>query len=73
MALRFEKWLGVLKQILADSPPEQRTFSYAIKQQLFKEDPTCKLCGNRIMAIEDSEVDHKDPYSKGGPTTLENA
>ena len=73
MALRFEKWLGVLKQILADSPPDQRIFPYAIKQQLYKDDPTCKICGNQILTIADAEVDHKDPYSKGGPTTIGNA
>jgi hypothetical protein len=73
MNIRFKKWLDVLDAILAGSPPNQRIFSYTIKQQLFSDDPTCKLCGNRIMAIEDAEVDHIVPYSKGGPTTIENA
>jgi hypothetical protein len=73
LASRFKKWLNVLDSILADSPPNPRIFPYAIKKQLFSDDPTCKLCGNQIMAIEDAEVDHKIPYSKGGPTTIENA
>ena len=73
MGIRFKKWLDTLDGIAKGSPPSPRVFPYAVKKQLFDEDPTCKLCGNRIMAIEDSEVDHKDPYSKGGPTTLNNA
>jgi 5-methylcytosine-specific restriction endonuclease McrA len=44
-----------------------------VKKELFESDPTCAICHNRIMAIEDAEVDHKIPYSKGGPTTLDNA
>ena len=71
MKIRFKKWLDVLDNLT--SPPSPRIFPYTIKKQLFDEDPTCKLCGNQIMAIEDAEVDHKDPYSKGGPTTLDNA
>jgi len=73
MTFRFEKWLNVLKQILADTPPSPRNFPYAIKKQLFDADHTCKLCGNQIMAIEDAEVDHIKPYSQGGTTTLDNA
>jgi hypothetical protein len=61
MNIRFKKWLDVLDSILAGSPPNSRTFPYAIKERLFSDDPTCKLCGNRIMAIEDAEVDHIDP------------
>jgi hypothetical protein len=73
MAFRFEKWFDVLKQIMANTPPSPRNFSYAIKNQLFYADPTCKICNNRIMAIEDAEVDHIIPYSKGRTTTLDNA
>lgn len=73
MNIRFKKWTDVLASIIAGSPPNPRIFPYAIKKQLFADDPTCKLCENQIMAIEDAEVDHKIPYSKGGPTTIENA
>jgi hypothetical protein len=71
MTMRFEKWMEALKKIVSGT--NQRNFSYQIKKQLFEQDPTCGICHNRILAIEDAEVDHKDPYSKGGPTTLENA
>jgi hypothetical protein len=73
MGARFKKWLDTLDSITKSSPPSPRNFSYAVKEQLFKDDPTCKLCGNSIMAIEDAEVDHIEPYSQGGPTTLGNA
>jgi hypothetical protein len=73
MNTRFKKWLDVLDSILAGSPPNPRTFPYAVKKELFDTDPTCEICHNQIMTIEDAEVDHKVPYSKGGPTTMENA
>jgi len=73
MSIRFKKWLDTLDSIIKGSVPSTRFFSYAVKKELFEKDPTCQLCGNRIMAIEDSEVDHKDPYSKGGPTEFDNA
>ncbi len=71
MKIRFKKWLDTLDSIV--SSPSSRTYNYAIKKQLFDADPTCGICHNQILAIEDAEVDHKDPYSKGGPTTLDNA
>jgi hypothetical protein len=54
MNIRSKKWTDVLNSILAGSPPKPRIFPYAIKKQLFNDDPTCKLCGNQIMAIEDA-------------------
>jgi 5-methylcytosine-specific restriction endonuclease McrA len=73
MRVRFKKWLDTLDFIISGTPPSPRVFPYAIKKQLFDADPTCKLCKNQIMAIEDAEVDHITPYSQGGPTTLDNA
>jgi hypothetical protein len=71
MRTRLAKWLGVLDSIVSN--PTSRNFSYEIKRQFFEKDPTCGICHNHILAIEDAEVDHIDPYSKGGPTTIENA
>jgi hypothetical protein len=71
MKIRFKKWFNILDKI-AD-PPSPRVFPYLIKKQLFDEDSTCKICNNRILAIEDAEVDHIKPYSQGGTTTLDNA
>jgi hypothetical protein len=71
MKIRFKKWLDTLDSIVSGT--SQRIYNYEVKKQLFAQDPTCGICHNRILSIEDAEVDHKDPYSRGGPTTLENA
>lgn len=58
-----------LKDILGN----KRFFSKEEKVLLFEKDPTCALCGNVILDINDSEVDHIVPYDHGGPTELSNA
>ena len=50
-----------------------RTFDESIRQELFHRNPVCAICGNKILTIEDCEVDHIIPFSKGGPTSIENA
>jgi len=70
---RFRIWLDKLNDIIGDKGYEQRTFSYQIKKSLFDKNPVCAISGQRILAIEDSEVDHIIPYSKGGKTNIENA
>ena len=71
MRTRFKKWRDTLDAIVSTSQP--RIFPYTLKKELFDNDPTCKICKNRIMVIEDSEVDHVTPYSQGGATTIDNA
>ena len=44
-----------------------------IKKALFRPGYICSYCGNEILSIEDSEVDHIIPFSLGGKTVLENA
>lgn len=70
---RFKIWLDKLDEILGDESYQQRTFSYEIKKQLFDKNPVCAISGQTILAIEDAEVDHIIPYSKGGKTELKNA
>lgn len=72
---RFRMWLDIMEDIMkqdieTDNP---RCFPDSIKSQLYNEDPTCKLCGQRILNYDDAHVDHILPYSKGGLTVLENA
>ncbi len=50
-----------------------RNFDYIIKEQLFYAGYVCPYCNNEILKIEDAEVDHIIPYSRGGATTEENA
>jgi hypothetical protein len=51
MRTRFNKWLSVLDTIV--SSPTSRNFGCEIKKRLFEQDPTCGICHNRILAIED--------------------
>lgn len=70
---RFRTWLDTLEEIIGKDSYQQRIFSYSIKEKLFNENPYCAISGQRILAIEDAEVDHIIPYSQGGTTTIENA
>ncbi|MGI4734611.1 MAG: HNH endonuclease family protein [Janthinobacterium lividum] len=70
---RFRIYFDMLDRIIGDSNYSQRTFSPQLKAKLFKENPVCAISGQQILAIEDAEVDHIIPYSKGGPTSPENA
>jgi 5-methylcytosine-specific restriction endonuclease McrA len=73
LKLRFKIWLDKLDEIVGNSGYQNRTFSYQIKKELFDRNPVCAISGQRILTIEDSEVDHILPYSKGGKTEIENA
>lgn len=70
---RFKIWFNKLDEIIGDNSYQQRNFPYSIKKRLFEENPVCALSGQKILAIEDSEVDHILPFSKGGKTIYENA
>lgn len=70
---RYKIWFEKLEEIIGNNGYEQRTFSYQVKQDLFIKSPICAISGQRILAIEDAEVDHIVPFSKGGKTELENA
>lgn len=70
---RFKIWLEKLDEIIGDNGYEKRTFSYQIKKELFDKNPVCAISNQQILAIEDAEVDHITPFSKGGETKVENA
>jgi uncharacterized protein with ParB-like and HNH nuclease domain len=70
---RFKIWFEKLDEIIGNNGYEQRTFSYQTKKELFEKNPVCAISRQRILAIEDSEVDHIVPFSKGGKTEMENA
>lgn len=71
--LRFRIWDEALEKIMGMPKEEQRLFSFEMKEQLFKNNPVCSICGNRIVLLDDAVVDHDIPYSNGGKTTPENA
>lgn len=70
---RFEKWRSVLNEILGEQKRHPRCFSYKLKVQLFDSNPTCALCKNQIIQIDDAAVDHIEQYWLGGKTIPENA
>jgi hypothetical protein len=70
---RFKMYMELLEKAIGDKAYQQRIFPYHIKEELFKENPYCAISKQRILAIEDAEVDHILPYSKGGKTEKSNA
>ncbi len=70
---RFRIYMDMLETIIGDPSYSQRNFPFSVKQELFNANPFCAISGQKILAIEDSEVDHVIPYSKGGKTEINNA
>ena len=70
---RFDKWRLALQDIIGIKQKEPRCFSLKIKEELYKNDPTCTICGQKIHRIDDSAVDHIEQYWTGGKTIPENA
>jgi hypothetical protein len=71
----FSVWNQILKDAIGDEEPNDphRCFSLQLKKQLYEQNPTCAICGQKIAMIEDAEVDHIEHYWKGGKTIPENA
>jgi hypothetical protein len=71
----FETWASRLKSIMESTPPNDSTrlFSRALKQELFDQDSTCSICGQKINLIDDAALDHVRQYWQGGQTVPDNA
>ena len=70
---KFEIWRHALKNILGYPRNEPRCFSWELKNQLFRDNPVCAICNQRIVDVDDSAVDHIDFYWRGGATIPSNA
>jgi len=70
---RFRIWMDTLDRIVGTRNDEKRIYDYSFKKRLFEDDPTCQICKQQILLIDDAEVDHINPFSKGGETSEENA
>lgn len=70
---RFDKWRLTLQEIIGIAQKEPRCFSLKLKQELYNNDPTCAICGQRIQDIDDTAIDHIEQYWTGGKTIPENA
>lgn len=67
---------NLVSSILGDdgTNKESRTFDPALKLPLAeRQNYICPLCNNKIVDIEQCEIDHILPYSLGGKTIFENA
>jgi hypothetical protein len=71
--IHFRKWLDSLEKIVGNNRAEPRTFTLNFKRQLYENNPTCSICGNKIQLLDDAEVDHIDFYWEGGKTIPSNA
>jgi hypothetical protein len=71
----FETWKQRLRKAVARTVPNdpKRLFSKALKAELFSQDSTSHLCGQKIMMIDDAALDHVQQYWEGGSTVPENA
>jgi hypothetical protein len=70
---RFDLWRQRLKSIIGSDKKEARCFSMQLKQQMYKIDPTCSICGQCINGLDDAAIDHITQYWTGGRTIPENA
>lgn len=70
---RFDKWRLTLQDLIGIAQKEPRCFSLKLKEELYKNDSTCTICGQKIINIDDAAIDHIEQYWKGGKTISENA
>lgn len=71
--IRFKKWLDSLEVILGWPSSEPRGFSWSLKKELYDQNPVCAICQQKIMVLDDAELDHIEFYWRGGKTIPENA
>jgi hypothetical protein len=70
---RFDTWRKVLREILDNSKKQPRLFTREQKEHLYRKNPNCKICDQRISEVDDAAVDHIKQYWLGGKTELDNA
>ena len=70
---RFDLWRSALQAIVGIGRKEPRCFTLQLKEALFARDPTCAICNQQIVGVDDAAVDHIEQYWTGGKTIPENA
>jgi hypothetical protein len=75
MEYAFNTWYERLKQLLDSFPPNdtERCFSRSLKEELFRQDGICAICGQKIALLMDAALDHDLHYWRGGLTVPSNA
>lgn len=71
----FNTWQNRLQNIMNAHEPNdsRRAFSRQLKKEIFENNPTCKLCAQKISLIDDAVLDHDERYWIGGKTIPDNA
>jgi len=71
----FQTWNDRLGAVMEGSIPldTKRIFSANLKKEMFKQNPTCSLCGQEIRLINDAALDHEEHYWRSGKTIPSNA
>lgn len=64
---------NLIENIVGNNNNSQRIYSKGTKEKLWHDGYVCPYCNQQILSIDDAEVDHIIPYSKGGSTIIENA
>ena len=70
---RFDLARQTVEDVLTGYKSQPRCFTLELKEDLFKKNPTCAICGQRIQHLDDAAVDHIEQYWRGGKTIPENA
>lgn len=70
---RFDKWRETLAAVVGTGDVGARLFTAEVKRNLFMSSQQCAICSQTIHTIDDAEVDHVTPFSKGGTTDIQNA
>jgi uncharacterized protein with ParB-like and HNH nuclease domain len=70
---KFQIFDQTMTAIFDGDSIQDRCFSSDLKERLFKLYNTCAICGQKILMVEDSAVDHVEQYWLGGKTIPENA
>ena len=71
----FDTWNRRIRECLSGAEPNDsnRCFSRKLKEEYFRGDPTCRICGQRINSVDDAAMDHELHYWRGGKTIPSNA
>jgi len=71
----FDTWQKRLQIVMDAYEPNdsRRAFSRQLKREIFENNPTCKLCNQKISLIDDAVLDHDERYWVGGKTVPDNA
>jgi hypothetical protein len=71
----FSTWGDRLKRAIGTEPANDsaRVFTRTLKEEMFKTDNQCRICGQKVSLLLDAALDHDIHYWRGGKTVPENA